>query len=102
MHTLRRIFISTAAAVTALLAAQSVSAQYYSWGADPARFRWMREADSVSDVIYPRHAAAIGAATGYFVRRMHPYISYGYRLPALSWHTSTAMPYSTTISTSAW
>lgn len=83
MHTLRRIFISTAAAVTALLAAQSVSAQYYSWGADPARFRWMREADSVSDVIYPRHAAAIGAVTGYFVRRMHPYISYGYRLPAL-------------------
>ena len=83
LHSLKRTLVTLAAAVTATLAVQSVSAQYYSWGADPARFRWMRESDSLSDVIYPRHAAAIGASTAYFVRRMHPYISYGYRLPAL-------------------
>ena len=83
MRALAHRIIAAAAALAALLAAESARAQYYSWGADPARFRWMREADSVSDVIYPRHAAAIGSATAYFVRRMHPYISYGYRLPAL-------------------
>ncbi|UKI18208.1 MAG: hypothetical protein L6V80_01225 [Bacteroidales bacterium] len=83
MLSTRRILTAVAATVAALLAAQNASAQYYSWGADPARFRWMRDADSVADVIYPRHAAAIGAATGYFVRRIQPYISYGYRLPAL-------------------
>lgn len=83
MFSTRRILTAIAATVAALLAAQNASAQYYSWGADPARFRWMRDADSVADVIYPRHAAAIGAATGYFVRRIQPYISYGYRLPAL-------------------
>ena len=69
--------------VAALLACHVASAQYYSWGADPARFRWMQAKGEKSNVIYPQHASQIGLTTLYFTDRMRPYIDYGFKLPPL-------------------
>ena len=69
--------------VAALLACHVASAQYYSWGADPARFRWMQTKGEKSNVIYPQHASQIGLTTLYFTDRMRPYIDYGFKLPPL-------------------
>ncbi len=83
MRTLRHILLRLAFAAAALAPAHRVCAQYYSWGADPARFRWMRARTDSADVIYPEHTPVTGLATLRFVDVMNPYISYGYRLPAL-------------------
>ena len=66
-----------------LVAVQHVSAQYYSWGADPARFRWMKAQTEQSTVIYPLHAQQIGRTTLYFNEVLKPHIGYGFTLPAL-------------------
>lgn len=78
-----RLIIRLTVLLAALVAAERVAAQYYSWGADPARFKWMRARTDRADVIYPSHTPQTGLSTLYFVDRMQPYISYGYRLPAL-------------------
>lgn len=65
------------------VAVQHVSAQYYSWGADPARFRWMKAQTERSTVIYPLHAQQIGRTTLYFNEVLKPHIGYGFTLPAL-------------------
>ena len=62
MRGLRHIarFLTT---VAALVAADRACAQYYSWGADPARFRWMRAATERAEVIYPDHTPDVGLST---------------------------------------
>lgn len=82
MRGLRHIarFLTT---VAALVAADRACAQYYSWGADPARFRWMRATTERAEVIYPDHTPDVGLSTLRLVEYMQPYINYGYRLPAL-------------------
>ncbi len=82
MRAVRSIILSVIL-LAALAAAERACAQYYSWGADPARFRWMRAETLGADVIYPDHTPEIGLSTLRLVERMRPYISYGYRLPAL-------------------
>ena len=82
MRAVRSIILSVIL-LAALVAAERACAQYYSWGADPARFRWMRAETEGADVIYPDHTPEIGLSTLRFVEIMQPYISYGYRLPAL-------------------
>ena len=76
---IRRVLLTVAAAVVCHVAC----AQYYSWGADPARFRWMQAKDENTNVIYPQHTEQIGLTTFYFADRMRPYIDYGFRLPPL-------------------
>ena len=70
-------------AVVLTLAAYAANAQYYSWGADPSRFRWMQAKSESANIIYPRHASQIGTSTLYFTERMRPYIDYGFTLPPL-------------------
>ena len=110
MRAVRSIILSVIL-LASLVAAERACAQYYSWGADPARFRWMRAETEGADVIYPDHTPEIGLSTLRFVEIMQPYISYGYRLPALDipcvvrpgssswWRTNTVTPCSTTTST---
>ena len=69
--------------LAAILVCHTASAQYYSWGADPAHFRWMQIKGNSSNVIYPEHASSIGKTTFYLSERMRPYINYGLKLPAL-------------------
>ena len=62
---------------------QQASAQYYSWGADPARFKWMKATSDSSTVIYPMHTSQIGLSTFYLTNKVKPFISYGFKLPPL-------------------
>ena len=74
-----RVLLTAAALVVCHVAC----AQYYSWGADPARFLWMQAKGEKSNVIYPQHASQIGLTTLYFTDRMRPYIDHGFKLPPL-------------------
>ena len=69
--------------LAAILVCHTARAQYYSWGADPAHFRWMQIKGNASNVIYPEHASRIGQTTFYLSERMRPYIDYGFKLPPL-------------------
>lgn len=69
--------------VTALFLSEQANAQYYSWGADPARFKWNSASTDGVKIIYPRHAEQVGLSTLYFANRLKPYISYGFKLPPL-------------------
>ena len=69
--------------VAALLFAEQANAQYYSWGADPVRFKWNVASTDNVKVIYPRHTEQIGLSTLYFADKLNPYISYGFKRPAL-------------------
>lgn len=62
---------------------QRADAQYYSWGADPAGFKWEKATTERSTVIYPRHTQRVGLTTLYFNEVLKPYISYGFKLPPL-------------------
>ena len=66
-----------------LMSATISFAQYYSWGADPVRLKWMESKGSSTSVIYPRDAEQIGLTTLYFTKQMQPYINYGFTLPPL-------------------
>ena len=80
---LRGKILSLIFALLSLFGAYDLHAQYYSWGADPARFKWMVAKGDKSTVIYPQHASRIGLTTHYFAERMKPYVSYGLQLPPL-------------------
>ena len=69
--------------VFALCCIEQVSAQYYSWGADPAHFKWRKAETDQATVIYPEHASEIGLTTLYLTERIKPSIQYGYKLPPL-------------------
>ncbi len=58
-------------------------AQYYSWGADPARLKWMESKGERASVIYPRSTERIGLTTLYLTEQIRPYINYGFTLPPL-------------------
>lgn len=58
-------------------------AQYYSWGADPARLKWRESKAERASVIYPQTAERIGLTTLYLTEQIRPYINYGYTLPPL-------------------
>lgn len=79
----QRLFTYLMITVVALFVAQRVEAQYYSWGADPARFKWKVASTDNVKVIYPRHTEQIGLSTLYFANRLYPYISYGFKRPPL-------------------
>ena len=69
--------------VVAVVATSEATAQYYSWGADPLGLKWMKGSTPNVEVIYPKSASQIGHTTLYYADRLNPYISYGYKLPAL-------------------
>ena len=66
-------------AIVALFAAYSVSAQYYSWGADPAYMHWRKLKGDKIDVIYPDTARSLGYKIMYYARAVQPTIDFGYR-----------------------
>ena len=78
-HFLRYITIF----ILLLFATQRAGAQYYSWGADPVTFKWMKSSTERSTVIYPSHAEKVGLTTLYFTEVLKPYIGYGFKLPPL-------------------
>ena len=63
----------------AFLATYSVSAQYYSWGADPTYMQWRKLKGDKIDVIYPDTAREVGYKMMYYARAVQPTIDFGYR-----------------------
>ena len=66
-------------AIIALFGAYSASAQYYSWGADPAYMRWRKLKGDKIDVIYPDTARELGYKMMYYARAVQPTIDFGFR-----------------------
>ena len=56
--------------LVAVAVAHTSYAQYYSWGADPARFKWMEAKGERASVIYPQHTQRIGQTTLYMIDRI--------------------------------
>ena len=63
----------------ALVATHSVSAQYYSWGADPTYMRWYKLKGEKIDVIYPDSARELGYKMMHYTKAVQPYIGFGFR-----------------------
>lgn len=81
---LKGIKIKSITATLILLVSATLSyAQYYSWGADPVRLKWMESKGKQASVIYPRSAERIGVTTLYLTEQIRPYINYGFTLPPL-------------------
>ena len=66
-------------AIVALLGAYTASAQYYSWGADPAYMHWRKLKGDKIDVVYPDTARTLGYKMMYYARAVQPSIDFGYR-----------------------
>jgi hypothetical protein len=67
-----------------LVATDSVSAQYYSWGVDSPRHRWKQMKSENYRVVYPTTSADIASRMMYYLDIVKDDISYGYRYPAMS------------------
>ena len=67
----------------ALLTAERASAQYYSWGTDPAELRWRTIRTDDVQIIYPDTVEGIARRTLHYIDRVRPYIDYGFSYPAL-------------------
>ena len=70
--------------VCELLLADSVSAQYYSWGVDPPTYRWRQMKAKDYRVVYPDTAEHIASRMMYYLDVVSDDISYGYRHPQMS------------------
>ena len=66
-------------AIIALFGAYSASAQYYSWGADPAYMHWRKLKGDKIDVIYPDTARTLGYKMMCYARAVQPDIAFGFR-----------------------
>ncbi len=65
--------------VVALVVAQTVSAQYYSWGADPTYMHWRKLKGEKIDVIYPDTARNLGYKMMHYAQAVQPSIDFGFR-----------------------
>lgn len=70
--------------LSALFCTWTVSAQFYSWGPDPASLHWRKMTKSSVDVIYPTTVEGTARRTLFYIKKVQPYIGYGYRHPAMN------------------
>ncbi|MBR3826939.1 MAG: hypothetical protein IKJ38_04410 [Alistipes sp.] len=81
---MKRLVILIMLVLCGFLATERVSAQYYSWGADPLSFRWKQMKTKQYRVIYPDTAANIASRMMYYLDAVKGDIDYGYRHPQMS------------------
>ena len=81
---MKRLVILIMLVLCGFLATERVSAQYYSWGADPLSFRWRQMKTKQYRVIYPDTAANIASRMMYYLDAVKGDIDYGYRHPQMS------------------
>lgn len=62
----------------------TVSAQYYSWGADPESMHWKKIKGDKISVIYPDTAASLGYKLMHYVKAVQPTIDFGFRHGAMN------------------
>ncbi len=63
----------------AILTTQSLQAQYYTWGSDPANLRWSTIRTPDVRMIYPDTVSDLAARTLFYIRTVQPDIGYGFR-----------------------
>ncbi len=63
----------------ALFAAQTLRAQYYTWGSDPANLKWSTVRTPDVRMIYPDTVADVAQRTLFYLRTVRPDIAYGFR-----------------------
>ena len=61
------------------LGAFRVSAQFYSWGADPESMHWNKIKSRKIDVIYPDTARSLAYELLHYAEAVQPYIGFGFR-----------------------
>ncbi|MEG1644450.1 MAG: hypothetical protein RRY73_01105 [Alistipes sp.] len=71
------------ALLVALLISRSATAQYYTWGSDPAGLKWSAIRTPDVRIIYPDTATGIARRTLFYVDKIKPYIGYGFRHSAM-------------------
>ncbi|MDE6445869.1 MAG: hypothetical protein K2L06_03280 [Alistipes sp.] len=76
--TLKR-FLRILFAGCVLLATQSLRAQYYTWGSDPANLKWSTVRTPDVRIIYPDTVAGVARRTLFYIRSVRPDIAYGFR-----------------------
>ena len=81
---MRRLVILMALVLCGLLATESATAQYYSWGVDPPTYRWRQMKQDTYRVVYPDTAENIANRMMYYLDAVNKDISYGYRHPQMS------------------
>ena len=82
--TMRRFVTITLMLLCCSFAAERTSAQYYSWGVDPAGYRWRQIKGDKYRIIYPDSAQNIASRMTQYLDAVSPDISYGYKLPQMS------------------
>ncbi len=71
-------------ALGALFCAESASAQFYSWGADPASLKWRKIRSEAANIIYPDSVEGTARRTLFYIETVRPDIGYGYRHSAMN------------------
>ncbi len=59
--------------------AHEASAQYYTWGADPAGLKWSTIRTPDVRMIYPDTVSAVARRTLFYIRTVRPDIAFGFR-----------------------
>ena len=80
---MKRVLRHIIVAIVALLGVYSASAQYYSWGADPAYMHWRELKGDKIDVIYPDTARTQGYKMMHYARAVQPHIDFGFKYGAM-------------------
>lgn len=80
----RRYILAILLIICGIFATESLSAQYYSWGADPASFRWRQMRAKEYRVVYPDTAQEVASRMMYYLDAVKDDIDYGYRYPQMS------------------
>lgn len=81
---MRRYTIAIILILCGLLATESITAQYYSWGVESPRHRWKQMKRDSYRVVYPDTAAHVATRMMYYLDSVQEDISYGYRHPQMS------------------
>ena len=81
---MRRLILLISFILCGLLSTESVVAQYYSWGADPASYRWKQMRADDYRVVYPDTAQPIANRMMCYLDAVQGDIAYGYRHPQMS------------------
>ena len=81
---MKRLVILIYLILCGLFTTEQVSAQYYSWGADPLSFNWRKMKTKEYRVVYPDTAQHIASRMMYYLDAVKDDIDYGYRHPQMS------------------
>lgn len=75
----KRLVCALALGTLGIILPGRTSAQYYTWGSDPASLRWSAIRTPDVRIIYPDTAAFIARRTLRYIEAVRPFIGYGFR-----------------------